>query len=716
MKLIRRATLVAISMVVLAPQAGAATRADLTVTKLSEPPAGVQPGAALAVTDAVRNAGRAKARKSTVVYWLSTDRRKNAGDVRAGRRSQKALKGRRTARGRTTLTLPASLPAGAYHLVACADGGAKVKESNERNNCRASRGRLAITALALPGAPALPAPGATTTPGPAPEPTATATPEPTATATPTPTPTPGGPTPPPPNDDTTGEPFPKTADPISVTHTLETGNAVTKRATGGQFATNQIVATAANGTKYTLDIPAGALVSDVDITMTPVSAVTGSPLDGALLGAVEILPHGLELLKPATLTIEPAGDAGPISGQTGFLSHDAGEDFHLYPLAMGSALKLHLTHFSTPGVSQSSDAGRQPILGKLPERYRAQYEQAMAELLREARADFEADPENATMPADEMAEILRGYYNHVVWPLVEQAYTDDAVASRAISELLSWARQVDLLSLDEHPRLKVPRGVVFDNIEVILDNAIKKGYLRCVDEHDLDYVARLVGLARAAALLGLTLGDEAFDKAQRCANFEFRFDSLVVETSGYVADDGRTAQTDGRYRVNMSVEIPFLGLTQTGKLRYTEFSYQQVLTYPCGSSGGELRYVTTGTSTTDDNAVTLLLGMDLNPREPETPPPADRDIRVRMFQFGDGFEMHQRTAPTWCGDTPPQPEDPTKHTRWRDAFDTFHTDSIFEDWTLEGTDLIATKQFDNARPTWGLTETTRLELWHKPLK
>lgn len=320
------------------------------------------------------------------------------------------------------------------------------------------------------------------------------------------------------------------------------------------------------------------------------------------------------------------------------------------------------------------------------------------------------------MPADQMAEILRGYYNNIVYPLVAQAYTDDTVATRAISELLSWARQVDLLSLEEHPRLKVPRDVVFDHVAAILDNAIKKGYARCVDDHDLDYIARLVGLARAAALLGLQLGEEAFDKAQRCANFEFRFDSLVTETSGYVAGDGRTAQTDGRYRVTMNVEIPFIGLTQAGKMSYTEFSYRQVLTYPCGSSGGELRYVTDGTTTTGDDAVSVLLGMDLNPREPGTPPPTDRDVRVRMFQFDDLSETHQRTTESWCGDTPPPPEGPTTHTQWESAWNTFHSSADFEDWALAGGELIATKQFDNARPTWGLTETTRLELWHKPLK
>ncbi|MDP9293497.1 MAG: hypothetical protein M3O90_03580 [Actinomycetota bacterium] len=49
------------------------------------------------------------------------------------------LKKRKSSRGSARLRVPAGASAGSYLLLACADSGRKVKEANERNNCRASR-------------------------------------------------------------------------------------------------------------------------------------------------------------------------------------------------------------------------------------------------------------------------------------------------------------------------------------------------------------------------------------------------------------------------------------------------------------------------------------------------------------------------------------------------------------------------------------------------
>jgi hypothetical protein len=296
-----------------------------------------------------------------------------------------------------------------------------------------------------------------------------------------------------------------------------------------------------------LTLPNGALPSDTDITLTPVTAVNRSPLSGGLVGAVEIRPHGLQLLQTATLTIEPGGSAGPIAGQTGFLSHESGEDFHLYPLEVGPGLQLKLTHFSTPGVAQATDADRQFVLSHPPERHQAQYAQMVAEVLREARIAAEAG-EDGGLPADTLAAILRGYYRDVVSPLVERAYNDDTVAAQALSELLSWARQVQLLGLQDHPGLRVLHDAMPDMIEAILANAVDQAYERCVD-HDLDSVVRLIGLARIGQLLGYPLGTDAADKAERCATFKLDFDSRFTQSQGWTAADGRTAQTDALWHV-----------------------------------------------------------------------------------------------------------------------------------------------------------------------
>ena len=68
----------------------------------------------------------------------------------------------------------------------------------------------------------------------------------------------------------------------------------------------QITATAADGTRFTLVVPPQALLSEVEIKMTPVAQVGLFPLSGDLVAAVQLEPEGLLLWEPASLTIEPA--------------------------------------------------------------------------------------------------------------------------------------------------------------------------------------------------------------------------------------------------------------------------------------------------------------------------------------------------------------------------------------------------------------------------
>lgn len=62
--------------------------------------------------------------------------------------------------------------------------------------------------------------------------------------------------------------------------------------------------------RVTLEIPAGALTSEVDVSIGEVDAEGDEMPDGAIGFAYEIEPAGLPLLRPATLTFDlSAGDA-----------------------------------------------------------------------------------------------------------------------------------------------------------------------------------------------------------------------------------------------------------------------------------------------------------------------------------------------------------------------------------------------------------------------
>ena len=162
-----RARIVAITAVTIAAGGGsaaqAATKPDLAVKRVSASPPALAVGAGLTVSDTVANIGRGRARAFRVGYWLSKDRLRNAGDVALGSRRQKPLRGRRRGRGRRTLAIPALVAPGAYYVLVCADHARRVREYSERNNCRASAGRITVSAIAVP----VPLPGGNLPPFPA---------------------------------------------------------------------------------------------------------------------------------------------------------------------------------------------------------------------------------------------------------------------------------------------------------------------------------------------------------------------------------------------------------------------------------------------------------------------------------------------------------------------------------------------------------------------
>ena len=149
-----------------APLAEAATpRADLTAGAPAGLPTAAEPGAALTLRFAVKNAGRARAKRSFARLFLSKDAKKSKDDLPLGARSKVgALRPRKTEKEKVRGVVPAFAGAGLYRVIACADEGKKVRERSERNNCRASRGTLRVELPAPGGGGGPPGGGSTTSP------------------------------------------------------------------------------------------------------------------------------------------------------------------------------------------------------------------------------------------------------------------------------------------------------------------------------------------------------------------------------------------------------------------------------------------------------------------------------------------------------------------------------------------------------------------------
>jgi subtilase family serine protease len=109
---------------------------DLVVTALTAPPNGGA-GAPLAISDTTRNQaapGSVAAAPSATVFYLSTDFQLDASDVQLGSRAVPALAAGASSSGTTTVTLPATLAAGRYYILAKADGNDLLVEAQEANN------------------------------------------------------------------------------------------------------------------------------------------------------------------------------------------------------------------------------------------------------------------------------------------------------------------------------------------------------------------------------------------------------------------------------------------------------------------------------------------------------------------------------------------------------------------------------------------------------
>ena len=110
---------------------------DLIVASLSAPATGGA-DADLVVTDTTRNQGTGAAVASTTSFFLSANLSLDAADVLLGSRQVVALAAGATDIKTTTLHVPASTATGSYYVIAKADSGNAVPESQEANNVKAS--------------------------------------------------------------------------------------------------------------------------------------------------------------------------------------------------------------------------------------------------------------------------------------------------------------------------------------------------------------------------------------------------------------------------------------------------------------------------------------------------------------------------------------------------------------------------------------------------
>ena len=143
-----------------AQDAAAAAKPDLTITKVSAAASVVQGGPSRSRTGAQRRPRPREGRAGRPTCSRRTRSAARADRSLGGRRAVKALSRGKTAKGSRDGDGPARRsPVGTYRLIACADPAGKVRERNERNNCRAAARPVRVMARRRAGAGAAGDPG-----------------------------------------------------------------------------------------------------------------------------------------------------------------------------------------------------------------------------------------------------------------------------------------------------------------------------------------------------------------------------------------------------------------------------------------------------------------------------------------------------------------------------------------------------------------------------
>ena len=109
---------------------------DLVVTTLTGP---TMAGAGLSITlnDTTKNQGTGAAQSSVTGFYLSTNTTVDAADVNLGTRPVPLLAAGASDSASTVLTVPSGTTVGSYYVLAKADVGLSIAESNETNNVKA---------------------------------------------------------------------------------------------------------------------------------------------------------------------------------------------------------------------------------------------------------------------------------------------------------------------------------------------------------------------------------------------------------------------------------------------------------------------------------------------------------------------------------------------------------------------------------------------------
>jgi hypothetical protein len=316
--------------------------------------------------------------------------------------------------------------------------------------------------------------------------------------------------------------------PINLTTTLDTNHLAEAviPIKGGQLQ-----ATGADGTLYTLDIPADSLVKDTKIRMTPVSSISGLPFGGAQSYAVKLDPEGLFLYKDAILTIAPSQPI-TLESQLFFGYHGDGQNMILAaPVSDSMDMKIRLIHFSGYGVAEVDINNMPDQQNQLGADTLDRIQSLVAKYLEEERIRQRSRVEDTLLTPDRLVDLIDQYEEQVVKPALQAAGDSCEAGKTAIAALVELERTRQLLGITS---AGIFNADLIDLISKVSQVCVREAYQECVDKHIIYKMIPLwIGLMRQNELLG---GDNrngpqpeeiklAEELTTKCLTFELQFTS-----------------------------------------------------------------------------------------------------------------------------------------------------------------------------------------------
>lgn len=284
-----------------------------------------------------------------------------------------------------------------------------------------------------------------------------------------------------------------------ATTTLNSAAAVTQTvgSNGGTLTTT------AAGITYRLEVPAGALPTDVSIRMTPITSVGNLPLTGGLVAAVDLQPSGLRFSRAATLRVTVA--APPRAGLrlAGFSMNDDGTKV-ARELAGASAneVRIAIAHFTAAGAAFGTTQDVASLRTALTRS--ADAETSHQEFLTLATGETSGD-------AAALLRSLKGWFDDGVLPQIVDATTDDALRL-ALSEYDVWANWTftnlpPLPFTASEPALSARRNEWLTVASEKILSAMKANNQLCIAQQNSNAMLNTLYWQQQAQLLGVASGE-----------------------------------------------------------------------------------------------------------------------------------------------------------------------------------------------------------------